>query len=48
MCIRDRPEEEKGSKLPIIVAGIAGVVEKVIIRGPVAPSWRKGPYVVRG
>ena len=43
-----QPEEEKGSKLPIIVAGIAGVVEKVIIRGPVAPSWRKGPYVVRG
>lgn len=25
-----------------------GVVEQVIIRGPVAPSWRKGPYVVRG
>ena len=26
----------------------SGVVEQVIIRGPVAPSWRKGPYVVRG
>lgn len=26
----------------------AGVVEKVIIRGPVAPSWRKGPLSVRG
>lgn len=26
----------------------AGVVERVIIRGPVAPSWRKGPLSVRG
>lgn len=26
----------------------AGVVEQVIILGPVAPSWKKGPYVVRG
>ena len=26
----------------------SGVVEQVIVRGPVAPSWRKGPYVVRG
>ena len=39
--------------LPTIERRIAeevgsGVVEQVIIRGPVAPSWRKGPYVVRG
>ena len=26
----------------------SGVVEQLIILGPVAPSWRKGPYVVRG
>ena len=26
----------------------SGVVEQVIILGPVAPSWKKGPYVVRG
>ena len=42
------PDDKKGSKLPIIVAAVAGVVEQVIIRGPVAPSWKKGPYVVRG
>ena len=39
--------------LPTIERRIAeevgsGVVEQVIIRGPVAPSWKKGPYVVRG
>ena len=39
--------------LPTIERRIAeevgsGVVDQVIIRGPVAPSWRKGPYVVRG
>lgn len=39
--------------LPTIERRIAeevgsGVVEQVIIRGPIAPSWRKGPYVVRG
>ena len=39
--------------LPTIERRIAeevgsGIVEQVIIRGPVAPSWRKGPYVVRG
>ena len=39
--------------LPTIERRIAeevgsGVVEQVIILGPVAPSWRKGPYVVRG
>jgi UPF0232 protein MLBr00004 len=26
----------------------SGVVEQLIILGPVAPSWKKGPYVVRG
>lgn len=26
----------------------AGVVERVLIRGPVAPSWRKGPLSVKG
>ena len=26
----------------------SGIVEQVIILGPVAPSWKKGPYVVRG
>ena len=44
----EKKDFPKGTKPPITVAGIAGVVEKVIIRGPVAPSWRKGPYVVRG
>ena len=39
--------------LPTIERRIAeevgsGVVEQVIILGPVAPSWKKGPYVVRG
>nr|WP_302319949.1 phosphoglycerate kinase [Gordonibacter pamelaeae] len=39
--------------LPTIERRIAGevgsgVVEQVIILGPVAPSWTKGPYVVRG
>ena len=26
----------------------AGVVQQVVIRGPVAPSWRKGPLSVKG
>ena len=39
--------------LPTIERRIAeevgsGIVEQVIILGPVAPSWKKGPYVVRG
>ena len=39
--------------LPTIERRIAeevgsGVVKQVIILGPVAPSWKKGPYVVRG
>ena len=39
--------------LPTIERRIAeevgsGVVEQVIILGPVTPSWKKGPYVVRG
>ena len=39
--------------LPTIERRIAeevgsGVVEQLIILGPVAPSWKKGPYVVRG
>ena len=39
--------------LPTIERRIAeevgsGVVEQLVILGPVAPSWKKGPYVVRG
>ena len=36
--IERRIDEEVGS----------GVVQQVIIRGPVAPSWRKGPLSVKG
>lgn len=36
--IMDRLEEMAG----------AGVVEKLVILGPVAPSWKKGPRVVKG
>ena len=39
--------------LPMIERRIAeevgpGVVQQVVIRGPVAPSWRKGPLSVKG
>lgn len=32
-----------------IAAGVgAGVVKRITVQGPAAPSWRKGPRTVRG